>query len=77
MLVKSWEVDYLFLCEKVDSPCHTFNPGRVIKDKKIVLLYCLYHQRMTAQAIQIAEESDLVFAALAVLEEREVLAVCF
>lgn len=69
LLVESWEVDYLFLCKMAGGPCHVFEPGRVIENKKIVLMYCLYHQRMTDQAFRIADESDRLFAGLAALEE--------
>ncbi|MBU8921232.1 MAG: hypothetical protein KOO63_05385 [Bacteroidales bacterium] len=57
LVVKEWIINKAFLGNRVDD-YRKWNVMKYIGDKGVCLLYCLYHQKMTLQALDIIEEAE-------------------
>ena len=57
LVVKEWVINETFLGNRL-SDYRKWDVMKFIKDKRICLLYCLYHQKMTLQARDIIEKAE-------------------
>lgn len=64
LVIDSYVVNREFIADRIGG-FEDFNVMKRTGDKKLCLLYCLWHKRMTAEAMEIAESGDPMAAYLA------------